>query len=277
MTVKKQAELEQFISDAIERRRLVDLSRIAESDELPKDFKRTKTFDQIVEAIRLGRRIEASLVLIHGVNGGGKTTALKAIAAVAPDTHYWEVPSGLQPKHLLRDILAQLPVQTGEGWRLQTSVAIDYLSGNPQTFLLDEAQRLDYSSLDLLKYLADNSGSMFVLAASPSLARRIEKWPDIASRCPVRLRIEPISLEEFVELYQAEGWSLEVLREIHRISGGVMRVARSLFLVLDDYLTEAREAGQRDITRAVFRPHHVAVIAKGVVPTAVDGELARRA
>lgn len=272
----KQVELEKVISDAIERRRLVDLNRITESDELPKDFKRTRTFDQIVEAIRLARRIQASLALIHGINGGGKTTALKAIAAVAPDTLYWEVPSGLQPKHLLRDILAQLPVQTGEGWRLQTSVAIDYLSGNPQTFMLDEAQRLDYSCLDLLKYLADNSGSMFVLAASPSLARRIEKWPDIASRCPVRSKIQPISVEEFVELYQTEGWTLETLKEIHRISGGVMRTARALFLVLDDYLEEARHAGQAEVTRAVFQPHHVAVIAKGVVPDAVDAELARR-
>lgn len=273
-----QQDLEKLLSESIERQWQLDLRKFEEvGAELPAEFKKTRTFDQIVESIALGRRIQASLVLIHGQNGGGKTTALKAFAKVTPATIYWEVPSGMKPKHLIRDIIAQLPVSVGEGWRLQVSTVIDYLVDHPGIFLLDEAQRLDYSSLDLLKYLADNSGSMFVLAASPSLAKRIERWPDIASRCPVRLEVKSISLEEFVELYQVEGWTLDVLTEIHAASRGVMRTIRALFLVLDDHLATARAEGGEGITRSLIKPHHVRAIASGVVPVAVNGELARRA
>jgi DNA transposition AAA+ family ATPase len=270
--------LEQLIQEATDRRRHIDLSRVETAEGLPADFKQTKTFDEIVDAIALGRRIEASLVLVTGQNGGGKTTALKVYGKSVPHCIYWECRAGYQPRHVLADIVRELPVSTGDGWRAQTSIAIEYLSSHPQTFLLDEAQRLDYASLDLIKYVADNSGSMFVLSASPSLAARIEKWPDIASRCPVRLEVKPISLEEFVELYQMEGWSLDALQEIHKLSRGVMRTIRALFLVLDDYLASTREVSGARIERAEFAPGHVRAIAQGVVPMQVSTpELARRA
>lgn len=242
---------------------------------MPRDFRQTRTFDEILWAITTGQRIAANLVLITGQNGGGKTTALRLFAVTAPRAVYFEARAGYEPKHLLADILKALPVATGEGWRLQTSAAIAYLREHPHVFLIDEAQRLNYACLDLLKYVADNSGSTCVLSASSSLAVRIERWPDIASRCPVRLEVQPISLEEFVELWQVDGWSLEVLQEIHRVSKGVMRTIRYLFVVLEDSLRgdELHEA----MPRAEVTAGHVRAVAQSVVPANVTGsDLARR-
>lgn len=269
--------LSELVQKVMERKRVIDLSRIDTTDGLPADFKPTRAFEEIINAIALGKRINANLVLITGQNGGGKTTALKVYTQTFPSAVYWEARAGYEPKHVLQDILSQLPVTTGEGWRLQTSAAIEYLTDHPQVFLLDEAQRLNYASLDLLKYIADNSGSMFVLSASSSLATRIDKWPDIASRCPVRIEVRPVQLDEFVELYQNEGWSLEALQEIHRLSRGVMRTIKALFLVITDHLeTMELESGRR-LSRLDVAAAHVRVIAAGVVPAQAAGaELARR-
>lgn len=273
--MRKDISLEQYIRDVEQRRLRLDLSRVESADGVPDDFKATTAFHNIVAGIALAKRIEASLALVSGQNGAGKTTALRMYHRGTPGTIYWECRAGYQPRHVLQDIVRELPIRTGEGWRMQTSVTIEYLAENPRIFLLDEAQRLDYASLDLLKYIADNSGSMFVLAASPSLATRIEKWPDIASRCPVRVEVKAMDVKEFVELYQNDGWSLEALEEIHKLSRGIMRTIRAMFLVLDDYRSNVRESNQLEVKRSDFGRQHVRQIATGVVPMQVTGQLAR--
>lgn len=274
---KNPETLRDLIERAVERKRTIDLSRVEASDGLPADFRHTRAFEEIIGAIALGQRIRANLVLITGQNGGGKTTALRVYGKSVPEAVYWEARAGYEPKHVLQDIIAQLPIATGEGWRLQTSAAVEYLREKPRVFLLDEAQRLNYASLDLLKYIADNSGSMFVLSASNSLATRIEKWPDISSRCPVRIEVRPMQLDEFLEIYQVEGWSLEALTEIHRLSRGVMRTIQALFLVINDHLETLALETREEFSRLDVTAAHVRVIAAGVVPAQVAStELARR-
>lgn len=266
--------LREYMDGVISRRPVIDLSRV-DDDRLPRDFRQTRTFDEILWAITTGQRIAANLVLITGQNGGGKTTALKLFAATTPRAVYFEARAGYEPRHLLADILRLLPVATGEGWNLRTGAAVSYLREHPHVILIDEAQRLNYAGLDLLKYLADNSGSTCVLSASNSLAVRIDRWPDIASRCPVRLEVQPITLEEFVELWQVDGWSLEVLQEIHRISKGIMRTIRYVIVMLEDSLQgdDAHEA----LPRGEVTAGHVRAVAQSVVPANVaSADLARR-
>jgi DNA transposition AAA+ family ATPase len=262
--------LREYMEGVMSRRPTLDFSRV-DDDRLLRDFRQTRTFDQILWAITTGQRIAANLVLITGQNGGGKTTALKLFAATTHQAVYFEARAGYEPRHLLTDVIRALPVATGEGWRLQTSAAVAYLREHPNVFLIDEAQRLNYACLDLLKYLADNSGSTCVLSASSSLATRIERWPDIASRCPVRLEVQPISLEEFVELWQVDGWSLEVLQEIHRVSKGIMRTIRYIFVVLEDSLRG--DERHPSVPRAEVTPAHVRAVAQSVVPANIGGEL----
>lgn len=91
----------------------------------------------------------------------------------------------------------------------------------------------------------------------------------------VRVEVKGMELEEFVELFQTDGWSLETLTAIHRESRGVLRTIRAMFLVIDDYIARLREQ-KVEAKRSDIAPQHVRLIAQHVVPVKVDGELARR-
>lgn len=195
-------------------------------------FKTTTAFQRIIDGLEYAQNVKAPLALVIGAHGGGKTTALRYYA------HHrgvlmWECPPACQEKHLMQDITRNLSISTGMGWQMQTSIVADQLRANPRTFLLDEGQRLSYAGMDLLKYLADQSGSTFALAASPNFEKRINRWPDISSRCTVRVRIEILSSEEFFKLYRTAGFTTEAMLELYHRSGGVMRVLEALLREID--------------------------------------------
>lgn len=245
-------------------RRTVDLSIRYEENGLPESFKPTLAFRAVVERINYAREVKAPLALVTGAHGAGKTTALRYIAH-HDDVLFWECKPGYQPKHVLLDVAQRLGINTGQGWQMQTSITAEQLAANPRIFLLDEAQRLNYDGMDLLKYLADQSGSTFVLSASPSLEKRVARWPDIASRCTVRVRVSTMSAEEFVELYRGDGFAPETLTEIHRLSNGIMRVVQALLREIDTHLAFFNERSGLSRSRADFEPGHIRAIAEKVI------------
>lgn len=254
--------LDTFLAE-LAPRRLVDLAEL-EDQGLPPDFKPTKAFRMVVDRYSYAKGVKAPLALVTGAHGAGKTTALRYIAH-NDDALLWECRPSYQAKHLLRDIAHKLGINAGTGWQMQTSIVVDQLIAAPRMFILDEAQRLDYAAMDLLKYLADQSGSTFFLSASPSLEKRIERWPDIASRCSVRVRVSTMKHEEFVELYQNDGFTLEALTEVHRLTSGVMRTVQALLREIDEHITAYNQRSGQDRKRSDLQAGHIRLIGEKVV------------
>jgi DNA transposition AAA+ family ATPase len=257
---------ERFFRDLeLEAYQPIDFSAIEkDSKGLPDNFKPTSTFRLIVDRLEYAREVRAPLALVTGTHGAGKSTAFRYYAHHR-EVLMWECGPRYSEKHLMGDIVRELGVSAGEGWRERTSYVMNQLAASPRTFLLDEAQRLNYAGMDLLKYLADNSGSTFALAASPSLEKRIDRWEDISSRCTVRLRVSTISVEEFVELYQAEGFSLETLTELHRLSKGVLRTVHALFREIDAQLGGYSDKLGREFRRGEVAPAHARTLGARVI------------
>lgn len=245
-------------------RAAVDLSTIEDHDGLPENFKATRAFRLVVDRYHYARNVQAALMLVTGAHGAGKTTALRYIAH-NDDVLFWECRPSYQAKHLLSDIAKKLGISAGTGWQMQTSIVVDQLSGEPRVFVLDEAQRLNYDGMDLLKYLADQSGSTFILSASPSLEKRIDRWPDIASRCTVRVRVSTMGIEEFTGLYKDDGFSLESLTEIHKLTDGVMRTLKALLREIDTHIAAFNERSGQTKSRADLQPGHIRLIAEKVI------------
>lgn len=200
---------------------------------LPEGFKMTSTFKEIIQHLRYAWKVQAALALLTGAHGAGKSTAIRYFAQ-QQGVLYWECPPKYQAKHILADLAAKLGISVGHSFRMQTSVVVAQLQSDPKLIILDEAQRMDYEAIDQLKYLADNSGSTFVMVASPSLEQRIERWPDISSRCSVKLRVSAIPLDEFIGLYQPDGFTPATLKEMHKVTGGIYRKISSLLRHLQE-------------------------------------------
>jgi DNA transposition AAA+ family ATPase len=229
------------------------------------DLLMTEALLTISHRITQARKLRVPLALITGSHGVGKSTSLREYANTE-GLLMWEARPGYQAKHVLSDLAEKLGLSAGTGWRMQTSIVAESLAADPRCVILDEAQRLDYNGFDLLKYLADSSGSTFVLAASPSLEKRIDRWQDIASRCPVRVRVAPMSAEEFVRLYDDSQFAKDTLAAIHEVTAGVLRKAQWLILHIDDAININLQANPNaDISRGRVLPEHVKSIAREVL------------
>ena len=242
---------------------LDDFAATEDDKGLPEHFKPTRAFRTILGQLVYAREIRAPLALITGTHGAGKTTALRHYAH-REGAWMWECLPNYHEKHLLRDLAERIGIYGGVSWAEQSSLVAQQLTASPRVFILDEAQRMSYAGFDLLKYLADASGSTFVLSASPSLIKRIDRWPDISSRCPVRLTVSTVEVEEFVELYQNDGFTKDSLLELHRLSGGVMRVLKAILREIDVQLGIHSERTKRTVSRQELSPKHIRKFAKRV-------------
>jgi DNA transposition AAA+ family ATPase len=225
----------------------------------------TTTLATITHRINQARKMQVPLALITGAHGVGKTTSLRNYATTE-HLAMWECHPSYRAKHLLNDISKKFGVGTGIGWRLQTSIVLDQLIAHPSCIILDEAQRLNYEGFDLLKYLADGSKSTFVLSASPSLSKRIDRWPDIASRCSVRVQVAPMALEEFAQLHSDSRFAYETLVAIHEASDGIFRRAQWLMHHIDHGIKiTLKDNPNSKLNRMSIHPDHVKSIAKEVL------------
>lgn len=214
----------------------------------------------VINRITYAVKRSSPLCVVAGVHGAGKTTAATLYAEANARALYWQVPPEYSAREVVADLCDRLGIRTGEAWRVKTSVLVAHLRDHPHTVLLDEAQRLDYRALDMVKYIADQSGVTFVLLGSPWLDRVIDRHTDIASRAWVRVRVQAIELDAFTALYESQGYSRKVLKAAHEATHGVMRSIVALF----DHLDEAI-AGVPGMTRADLTPDQVRGVADEVL------------
>lgn len=237
----------------------IDLKEADLSDTpLPKNFKLTSNFRQIVSLVQLAWSLGDTFCLVTGANGSGKSTAAKYLAR-QEGVLFVHTPPKCQPKHVVDELAQRLGVNAGSGWRTQTGVVIDQLQQDPKLVIFDEAQRLDYDCLDTLKYIGDESGSTFALIANANLERIIQRNPDIDSRVGTRVRVGSMTLEEFVTLYQADGYGDDVLSEMHKLTSGIYRRIDRL---LNKLLVAMAEAS---LTPAQLQVQHLRHLAKEVL------------
>ena len=214
----------------------------------------------ILNRIAYGVSRKAPLIVVAGYAGTGKSTSARLYAANDPRALYVVVKPDYSPREIVADLCRDLGIQAGEAWRVRTSVLVEHLTQHPRRFLFDEAQRLDYKALDMLKYIADATGSTFVLLGNEWLDNIIDRHSDIHSRAWVRVRPQKIELDAFSTLYAPRGYSPATLKAIHAAGEGVMRKIVALLDHLDEGLITVP-----GMTRANLTPEQVRGVAAEVL------------
>jgi DNA transposition AAA+ family ATPase len=128
----------------------------------------------------------------------------------------------------------------------------DALLLRPRAVFVDEAQLMDRPTLETAKYLADETGSTFVLITTDEYAPQIRRYRDIESRIGTVAQIGPVSAAELVDIYGSSGYTRTALEEVHRLTGGILRDVVRLIKQMDT-LVELNQIPKGAITPAHVR------------------------
>ena len=130
---------------------------------------------------------------------------------------------------------------------------VDLLIGNKRMVFLDEIEKMPPYFLDLIRDLADVTGTAWVLIGENELLPYMRQNRRVWSRTFQQLEFEPISEGDIV-LYGREAGSIGLPSSVAKVlleaSGGDFRLIRRDFLTLVHY---ANSVPTRDITEDMAR------------------------
>lgn len=222
------------------------------------DFVPTQASRIILARLRVAVQEGFPIALVHGPAGAGKTITTKWF--VENGQHVWlRAHPEYSPPSLLDDLAVSLRMTRVRQFRALIGMVRDALSLQPRVIAIDEAQLMGRETLETLKYLADETGSTFILVTTDEFVSTIRRWRDIESRVGVVAGVGPMQRKEFMELYAESGFQKDALEEIHTLAGGIMRDILRLVKQVDHLV---RLNADRGLTRAAFTGKQVRAAAQ---------------
>lgn len=148
--------------------------------------------------------------LIIGDAGLGKTISIKVYLDGLESRLHTSLPSVIKvevkprstPKALSLDIVAALKDQSRGGNIYQVSDgAVEAIIRNDlKCLFVDEGNRLDDDSFDVLRYIFDKSGCPIVVVGLPSIESVIDRHEKFKSRVGLRMEFLPLKHEEIQDV-----------------------------------------------------------------------------
>lgn len=207
----------------------------------------------ILARLELARVEKFGFGLVYGPAGSGKTTTVRWYCQKHGGKYIRAYPN-FESTNLLESMAAQLRIAKIRNYRAMISTIEEaLLHKDGGLFAIDEAQLCTRNTLELMKYLSDETNCTFVLLTSDDFVGGIRRWRDIESRIGVTAAIGALELNEFYELYSDSGFTPEVLAQIHAFGGGVMRDVLRLIRQIDHVI----DLNAHKLTRSVITPRLV--------------------
>lgn len=230
-------------------------------------FVQTKATKVIASRLRDAVEDQFPFALVTGPAGCSKTiTTRRFIQKLREDqadlhTAWIHAQPDFQPQPLLEHLASNLFISQSRLFRLLLPIVHQALSTRRMVAVIDEAQRMPRESLEVLKYLADESGSTFILVCTEDYARQLRRWRDIESRIGVVADAKPVELGELQVMQAVVGFEPKAVERIHQLTGGVMRDVLRLVRQIDRVITKNSDKG---LERATFAPKHVSTAAQKI-------------
>jgi DNA transposition AAA+ family ATPase len=218
----------------------------------------------IVSRLKTALEQGMSLALVHGPAGVGKSVATKVfVERYATERRAMHVRShpDFSPSALLDEIAIGLRMTRVSRFRTLLGMVREALERQPSVIVIDEAQLCGRSTLECIKYLSDETKTMFVLVTTDEFVNDVRRWRDIESRIGMIAGITALSKTEFADLYADSGFSKQALTAIHDATDGVLRDVQRLITQLDKFV---EINASRGTTRTALGKIHILEVAKKV-------------
>jgi len=231
--------------------RTIDSAKRAQSvlPEAP-SFVRTPAANRFFAAFEHAQHAP-DLVVVSGAAGVGKTSAIFAYRAQAPNV--WVItgePCISTPRMMLDEVAELLGLSEGRSTHRISRSIVARMRGTRGVLIIDEAQHLNTPTLDQLRTLHDLAGIGVVLAGNERVHSRIEggaRRPEFAqlfSRVGMRVPQPKPSkgdIEALLDAWQVEG---EAERKLLAVIARKPGALRSMTKVLRIATMQARAAGE---------------------------------
>ncbi len=230
------------------------------------NVKRSKVFIQLLTD---PERRKTKMGLITGLPGMGKTIAAQDyLDNLAPHAHT-ALPIAIKIKVKPRSTPLALTKVIMDGlqekyrgntvFEIADEAAAAIERNDLKLLIVDEANRLNEDSFEVLRHLFDKTGCPILLVGLPSIRRVIDRHEQFSSRVGPRMQFKPLELEEILNVVLPQlvfpRWTYDPLREADRQMGEaiwskVNPSLRNLTNLLDLAGQTARALNQPTITQA---------------------------
>jgi DNA transposition AAA+ family ATPase len=187
---------------------------------------------------------EASMMLVTGDPGFGKTSTLQWFVTQEPHAIYVRCKAGYTRHWFFRDVLAELGVSPRRLTEDMFRQAAEALASRPYIMVVDEVDHASAQVLEAIRDLADLVEVPVVLVGMDRVKDVIRsRYPQISSRIATVVHFQPISVSDIrnaaATLVEGVQLAEDVVEEIHRQCEGRMRLALNALAVCEN-LARAR-------------------------------------
>lgn len=230
------------------------------------NVKRSKAFIQLLTD---PERRKPKMGLITGLPGMGKTIAAQDyLDNLAPHAHT-ALPIAIKIKVKPRSTPLALAKVIMDGlqekyrgntiFEIADEAAAAIERNDLKLIIVDEADRLNEDSFEVLRHLFDKTGCPILLVGLPSIHRVIDRHEQFSSRVGPRMQFKPLELEEILNVVLPQlvfpRWTYDPQREADRLMGEaiwskVNPSLRNLTNLLDLAGQTAKALNQPTITQA---------------------------
>ena len=153
----------------------------------------------------------ATMAVITASAGEGKSIATRYCQEMFEQKYQSALPVSIRvkimprstPRSLADDIslvLGERPKRETNVYKISKESAKSIRANDTKLVIFDEANRLRDDTFEVVRYLIDKAGCPILLVGLPNVLNVIEPYEQFSSRVGMRMRFEPLTLEEVTKV-----------------------------------------------------------------------------
>lgn len=177
-----------------------------------------------------GTTLNASIGIVMGSAGYGKTTAVKHFCATHDDSFYMMYIQGFTDRQFVKSVADAMVGRYERTYYSNLELIKEAASAYRKLVIIDEADRMPQSYFDIVRDINETSGLPILLCGEGSLAIRMSRSPRLKSRIRrPQVCFSPLSIVDVATYWhEAVGLNIsgdkDLCAELLKMSGGDFRI-----------------------------------------------------